>query len=78
MEIQRLIAMANQIGGYFASDPDPQVATAGVADHLARFWAPAMRRQLLAWLDDGGEGLAPLVAEALSKHRNRLEPNATP
>lgn len=58
-----MVHMANQIALYFAAYPRAE-AVAGVADHLRKFWAPAMRRQLLAFNAQGGEGLHPLVREA--------------
>jgi formate dehydrogenase subunit delta len=48
MNIEHLIHMANQIGAYFESEPDRAVASAGVADHLARFWEKRMRQSLYA------------------------------
>ena len=67
MRIERLVAMANDIGDYFAAHPDPEAVVEGVADHMKRFWDPRMRRQLIAHVEAGGEGLAPGVAEAVRK-----------
>jgi formate dehydrogenase subunit delta len=61
MNIERLIAMANDIGRYFAAEPDQAAGVAGIADHLKRFWEPGMRHQIVAHLDSGGEGLEPLA-----------------
>ena len=36
-------------------------AVAGIANHPARFWAPAMRKKFVHHLSEGGEGLDPLV-----------------
>lgn len=73
MDIARLISMANQIGAFFEVESDRAAARAGVADHLARFWEPRMRAMILSHLDgEGGEGLLPLVSEALAEHRQRL------
>ncbi len=73
MNIEHLVQMANQIGAYFAAEPDPAVARDGLADHLARFWEKRMRLSLYASLDQGAsEGLAPLVREALIEHRARI------
>lgn len=73
MNIEHLIHMANQIGAYFESEPDRAVASAGVADHLARFWEKRMRQSLYAYLDSAqGSGLTPLVSEALTRHRERV------
>ena len=46
MNIERLVAMANDISRYFESDPDQAAGAAGVADHLKRFWEPGMRKQI--------------------------------
>ena len=69
----KLARMANQIGSFFASEPDHALALEGIAGHLRRFWEPRMRRQLLLWLDEtGGPELSPLVLEAIQTHRERL------
>ena len=68
--------MANRIGEFFAASPDHDEAIEGVAQHIARFWEPRMRRQILQVLDSAaGDGLAPLVAEALRTYRVRLTPS---
>ncbi len=75
MDVKRLVGMANQIGEFFEAEPDHAAALEGVANHIQRFWEPRMRRALLQWLDQqGGEGLRPLVLEALRSHRARLQP----
>ncbi len=75
MQPAKLVKMANDIGAFFEADPDPDRATAGVADHLRRFWDPRMRRALYTWLDaHGGEGLRPLVRDAITAHRHKLAP----
>ena len=65
MNIERLVTMANDIATYFTSEPDHATAVNGVRDHLTRFWDPVMRRQLKAFVTDGGEGLLPLASEAV-------------
>ena len=67
MNIERLVAMVNDISRFFASEPDPVAGAAGVADHLKRFWEPGMRRQIVAHLDAGGEGLEPLAKQGVAK-----------
>lgn len=67
MNIERLVAMANDIGHYFASDPDEVAGAAGIADHLKRFWEPGMRKQIVAHLAEGGEGLEPLARKGIEK-----------
>jgi len=55
--IERLVAMANQIGDFFAAYPHGQ-REEGVRNHLRHYWDPRMRQALLAHLDaTGGAGL---------------------
>ena len=57
IEVERLIAMANQIGDFFAPYP-PAQREEGVRNHLRHYWDPRMRAALLAHLDaTGGEGI---------------------
>jgi formate dehydrogenase subunit delta len=67
MDVQRLITMANDIGGYFASEPEREIAISGITNHLVKFWDPRMRRQLKAHLDNGGDGLGELAALAVTR-----------
>jgi formate dehydrogenase subunit delta len=74
VDSQRLIRMANQIGDFFEAEADRTIALEGVAGHLKRFWDPRMRREILRHLDEkGGEGLRPMVLEALRAHRALIE-----
>lgn len=66
MHIERLVIMVNDIATYFLVEPDHAAAVDGIRDHLTRFWDPVMRRQLKAFVDDGGEGLIPLAQEAVT------------
>jgi formate dehydrogenase subunit delta len=72
MSPERLVYMANQIGQFFASQ-GPDEAVEGTLDHLRKFWDPRMRAGMVAYLDAGGEGLAPHVREAVL----RLKAEAT-
>lgn len=68
MSIDNLIKMANQIGLYFASEPDRTLAVQGVRQHLQSFWTPTMRRELKAWLAEHPDAdLHPLVQAALAE-----------
>ena len=59
MNATQLIKMANQIGAFFASQPDLAQARTEYAQHLKRQWDPQMRTALYAHLDaSGGEGLS--------------------
>ncbi len=68
MKLERLIAMANQIGAFFEVMPDRDQAVADIATHLKRTWEPRMREQILSSLGTADEAqLKPLVREALRR-----------
>ena len=74
MDVEHLVQMANRIGEFFQAMPERSEAMAGIATHLKRFWAPRMRHELAAHVDQhGGQGLMPLVREALTLHRAVLD-----
>lgn len=66
MDSAKMVHMANQIAQFFAAYPRAQ-AVDGIADHLRKFWAPRMRRQLLECAADQGAGLHELVREAIKQ-----------
>ena len=66
MDLPKLIYMANQIAGFFEAQGEA-VAVAGAEDHLRRFWDPRMRREIVAHLAAGGEGLAPVARAAVER-----------
>ena len=68
MAVDRLVYMANQIGKFFVSQGTDE-AVAGTADHLHKFWDPRMRKQILDHVAQGGEGLDPLVKQAVEQLR---------
>ena len=74
MDVTNLVAMANRIGDFFVAMPDPVQARSDIADHLRRFWEPRMRRAILEHVEAGGDGLAPIVAEAIREYRDKLKP----
>ena len=77
MEASRLIKLANDIGAFFEVDKDPARGAAAVADHIRKFWHPRMRREILIHLDEqNGEGLKPLVLDALRTHGHDLDPSS--
>jgi formate dehydrogenase subunit delta len=63
-EIDQLVKMANQIADNFSFHED---AVDRLVDHLQRFWAPSMRKQLIELLEDGGEGLKSDVVAAVKR-----------
>ncbi len=60
----KLARMANEIASFFRTYPEEQ-ACAGVRDHIVAFWTPGMRSTFRAFVDAGGPGLDPLVAQAM-------------
>ena len=68
MKLDKLITMANQIGGFFEAMPDREQAVADTANHLQKTWEPRMRKEILACLGTADEArLKPLVREALRR-----------
>ncbi len=65
MSPSKLVYMANQIAGFFSSQPD-EAAVLGIAGHINSFWEPRMRTELFGIMDRGGEGLSALVMAARS------------
>lgn len=63
MSPETMIRMANQIAAFFKTQPKIDQAQ-GVADHIADFWEPRMKAQLVKFVADGGAGLDELVIEA--------------
>jgi formate dehydrogenase subunit delta len=65
MPPEKLVMMANQISRFFAHR-GPERAPEDIADHLRKFWEPRMRRQIIAHLEAGGEGLDPFARAAVA------------
>ncbi len=72
MHIENLVKMANQIGSFFEAMPDHDEALADIAAHIKKFWEPRMKRAFLAHIEAGGEGVAPIVLEAVAHHPEML------
>lgn len=66
MSPDRLVAMANQIGAFFATQ-DPAHAVDGITDHLEKFWDPRMRTTIIAYVESGGTGLDAPVLDAVRR-----------
>ena len=65
MSPDKLVYMANQIGKFFAHQPDAK-AIANIADHLQKFWDPRMRKAIVAHRAAGGAGLEHRVLKAVA------------
>jgi formate dehydrogenase subunit delta len=66
METERLVTMANQIGGFFTQEDQPK-AVERTADHLRKYWDPRMRAAIAAHLKTGGAGLDSVVRSAVAQ-----------
>lgn len=64
-QVDHLVRMANQIARNMNAWGEPDAVAARVAEHLTKFWTPAMREQLLRYREQDGEDLAPAVEGAL-------------
>jgi len=67
VKIEYLVKMANEVGAFFATEPDAEQAANAVAGHLRRFWEPRMRAQIMAHQATGGAGLSDLALKAVAK-----------
>lgn len=80
--INKLIKMANQIGTFFESFPDREEALDGIANHLKKFWTPAMRQTLVSAIEANpayeADELRSIVKLAISKHRITLVTEPSP
>ena len=58
-----LVRMANQIADFFKIQ-SADLAVAGTADHIRKFWDPRMRAMMTQHLAHGGAGLNPIALTA--------------
>jgi formate dehydrogenase subunit delta len=67
MKIERLIKMANDIGNFFNSETDKEIAADGIKNHILRSWDPRMRIAIIAYCQEDGSELSDLVKAAITK-----------
>jgi len=73
MDANNLINMANKIGTFFESMPDQKKALEDIAGHIKRFWAPPMRKAIIASIDNKQDAeMLAIVREALITHRAKV------
>ncbi|MCE8035339.1 MAG: formate dehydrogenase subunit delta [Halomonas sp.] len=63
-QLDSLIHMANQIAANNAHYGDATVER--VHNHLKKFWARSMKRQIVEYLQQDGSQLSPLAREAVA------------
>ncbi len=66
MPVADQVRMANDIARQFAH-LDADKAVGEIVTHLHSFWDPRMRAQLQQAVDQGAEGLDPLVVAAVTR-----------
>jgi hypothetical protein len=67
MGIQKLVKMANQIAANSNYGSDQDKIAVVVADHLTRFWTPAMRKTIIEAQRGKACDLSPVAAKAVEK-----------
>lgn len=67
MKIERLIKMANDIGNFFNSETDKEIAAEGVKNHILKSWDPRMRKAIIAYCREDGSELSSLAKAAVTK-----------
>ncbi len=67
MKTERLVKMANDIGNFFNSEIDKELAAEGIKNHISRSWDPRMRAAIIAYCKEDGAELSPLVKTAITK-----------
>ena len=74
MDVNKLVQMANQIGSFYAGMPDRERALLDIANHIRRFWAPRMRKELLQHVAvQGDAGFMEIVRETVRTHRADIQ-----
>jgi formate dehydrogenase subunit delta len=65
---EHLVRMANDIGNFFRAEPVREVAIAGIANHIDKFWTKRMREKINAHIKKAGDsGLDELPREAMRR-----------
>lgn len=65
MDVEKLVKMANQIAANNDYGSDKAKVAATVADHLTRFWTPAMRAAIVEGYARRLLNLSPAAARAV-------------
>jgi len=64
---QHLEKMANDIGDFFAGEPNREDAIKGISNHIRSYWTPRMRQKMFAEVERGGDGLNELTRAAIMR-----------
>ena len=66
VELNHLIKMLNQIADNLAQGEEGDVVAERVADHVRRFWPPAMRKAVSAYGAEDGSSLTAVSLRAIA------------
>lgn len=75
MTLEKLVYMVNQIDQFFSATGSEQTAVDGIADHLKKFWSPAMRQMLIDGRQEISNDLSERgrqAIESLAKSQNKV------
>jgi formate dehydrogenase subunit delta len=67
MDVEKLVRMANQIAAANDYGSDKDKVAAVVADHITRFWTPAMRLAIIEGHRKNLVDLTPVAAKSIEK-----------
>jgi hypothetical protein len=67
MDVEKLVRMANQIAANNDYGADKDKVSAVVADHMTRFWTPAMRIAIIEGHKKNLVDLSPVAAKAVER-----------
>ena len=77
-QIDRLVKMANQIALNLGAWGDEHSVARQTAEHIRKFWTPAMCRQVLDHYRDGGDGFSPVVKLVMADMERLFAAQETP
>lgn len=67
MNPAQLTKMVNDIAEFFVGESGADQAVADVASHMRRYWDPRMRREIVAYYAQGGDGLSDVSRKAVAQ-----------
>jgi formate dehydrogenase subunit delta len=66
MDTHHLVNMANDIANFFEGELGKEQAHQGIHLHISRYWDPRMRREIISYVQQQGDGdLLPSAARAI-------------
>ncbi|MGI9284319.1 MAG: formate dehydrogenase subunit delta [Pseudomonadales bacterium] len=66
-EVDRLVAMANEIAANLAPGKEAEAAELAVMAHLNKFWPPSLREKIVQSFEQRIDDLQPVAAGAIKR-----------